>query len=448
MKIAILGFGSQGKSAYEYWNNSDNELTVCDSNETTTLPDNAKAKLGKNYLNNLSEYDLLIRTPALHPHEIALANPESPDILDKVWSNTNEFFKVCPTKNIIGVTGTKGKGTTSTLIAKMLEAAGKTVHLGGNIGIPPLEMLKNEIQPNDWVVLELANYQLIDLTSSPKIAVCLMVEPEHMDWHEDFTEYKAAKQNLFVHQQADDIAIYYNDNDNSKEIASAGQGSKIPYFAEPGAQVINEDVSINDAVIIEKSQIKLLGNHNLQNICAAITAFWQISKDKQAIHWTVETFSGLEHRLELVAEVAGVTFYDDSFGTTPDTAVVAIEAFEQPKVVVLGGSDKKANYEKLARTVKNHNVRAIVVIGHTAQAIEQALKDAGFLEIFHGGDSMKEILATAISKSETGDVLLLSPACASFGLFDNYKDRGDQFKQAVLEYAQAEQQLHLQAEQP
>jgi len=180
MRIAILGFGSQGAAALEYWSSADNEITICDAITELTLPENTKSQLGPDYLQSLDEFDLIVRSPSIHPKDIEAA---SPGVAAKVTTVTNEFFKVCPTKNIIGVTGTKGKGTTSTLITKMLEAAGKRVHLGGNIGTPPLEMLKNNIQPDDWVVLELANFQLIDLKYSPPIVACLMIASEHQDWH-------------------------------------------------------------------------------------------------------------------------------------------------------------------------------------------------------------------------------------------------------------------------
>lgn len=431
MNIAILGFGSQGKSAFEYWNNDKNKITICDANKNLIVPDGAKSKLGKNYLHNLDKFDLLVRTPALHPDDIKEANPKHPKILDKVTTNTEEFISVCPSRNIIGVTGTKGKGTTSTLIAKMLEAAGKAVYLGGNIGIPPLELLKHHITKDDWVVLELANFQLIDLKRSPKIAVCLMVEPEHMDWHKNFDEYKTAKRQLFANQTRYDTAIYFAENENSKEVVEVSPGKKIPYFSPPGAYIQNGSIFISEEEIIEASQIKLLGNHNLQNICAALTVFWQISHDKQAVRWTVSTFSGLEHRLEFVKEIKGVKYYDDSFGTTPETAVVAIEAFNEPKVVILGGSDKKGRYDKLAKTVKNHNVRKAILIGDTAPTIEKALKAEGFKGIVHGEKQMDKIVKQAKKEAKKGDIVLLSTGCASFGLFKNYKDRGEQFKQAV-----------------
>lgn len=443
MKIAILGFAGQGRSAYRYWSKPENEITICDFDAKISVPQGAKAQLGEDYLKNLDRFDLLVRTPALHPTDIVRANPDAPDILRKVWTNTNEFFKVCPSRNIIGVTGTKGKGTTSTLIANMLEAAGKTVHLGGNIGIPPLEMLHNTIQPNDWVVLELANFQLIDLQASPPIAVCLMVVPEHMDWHADMKEYVTAKQQLFLHQKSDNVAIYYAGNTHSKEVVSVSQGQKIPYYTPPGAFVDQTVIRIADQAICRVDELKLLGQHNWQNVCAAVTAVWQVTQDIDAMRKVLTTFSGLEHRLELVREIDGVTYYDDSFGTAPETAIVAIQAFERPKVVILGGSDKGASYEKLARTIKESNVRQVILIGNTthpryraaAPDIADALKRENVANITSlvkpGGSSMAEIVTAAQAAAQPGDVVLLSAGCASFDMFANYKDRGEQFKAAV-----------------
>ena len=438
MKIAILGYGSQGAAAFEYWNTDGNEITICDRNTKVKVPEGTKKQLGTKYLKHLDKFDLIVRSPAIHPKDIVSENPKNPDILDKVTSVTNEFFKVCPTRHIIGVTGTKGKGTTSTLIAKMLEASGKRVHLGGNIGIPPLEMLKNGILAEDWVVLELANFQLIDLKHSPHIAVCLMVEPEHMDWHEDMDEYVAAKQQLFMNQRPDDIAIYYSDNKNSEDVASATEGRLLPYMSQPGATVEDDYICIDDKKLFATKEIKLLGAHNLQNACAAITAFWQVAKDVHAVQYTLATFSGLEHRLEFVEEINGIKFYDDSFGTTPDTAIVAIEAFNEPKVVILGGSDKKARYDRLSKTVRDHNVRKVVIIGDTGPAIEKSLKNEGYNDILHGGKTMEAIVHKAAKAAKKGDIVLLSTGCASFGLFKNYKDRGDQFKSAVQALASTE----------
>lgn len=430
MKIAIVGYGDQGKSSYEYWNKDGNEITICDQKESLQLPEDVSKQLGPDHLKNLDQFDLIVRSPIVHPANIVKAN--TPEILSKVTSNTNEFFKVCPTKNIIGVTGTKGKGTTSTLIAKMLEASGKKVHLGGNIGTPPLKMLINGIGPEDWVVLELANFQLIDLKYSPRIGVCLMVVDEHLDWHKDSEEYIKSKQQMFISQNSDDFAVYYGQNALSEHIASVSQGDKIPYMKNPGADVIENTVMIEGQKICEVSEIKLLGKHNWQNICAAVTAVWQVDKNIEAIKSIITSFGGLEHRLELIREVNGVKYYNDSFGTTPETATVAIEAFTQPKVVILGGSDKGASYEELAETVKSNNVRSAVIIGQTGPAIRQALEKVGFTLTVDGGKAMIEIVETARKQAQPGDVVLLSTACASFDLFKNYKDRGEQFKSAVL----------------
>jgi UDP-N-acetylmuramoylalanine--D-glutamate ligase len=428
MKVAILGFGLQGKSAYGYWREG-NEITVCDENEKLSLPAGVEARLGRSYLHGLERFDLIVRSPSVHPSDIAKHN--SPDILDKVITVTNEFFKVCPSRNIIGVTGTKGKGTTCSLISKMLEADGRKAHLGGNIGTPPLDMLKAGIQADDWVVLELANFQLIDLKYSPHIAVCLMVTPEHLDWHADSDEYFTAKTQLFRYQTADDYAIYYAENGVSRRIATTGSGWKIPYMAPPGARVSGDNILVDNQTVCPVDDVKLLGRHNLQNACAAVTAVWKITQNVEAIRSVLASFSGLEHRLELVRELDGARYYNDSFGTTPETAMVAIEAFEAPKVVILGGSDKGADYGELAKLIAKSDVRKVLLIGEQAGRIQAAFDSIGFTNYTAGGKNIAEIVAAARSCAKPGDVILLSPACASFDMFKNYQDRGEQFKRAV-----------------
>lgn len=430
MKIAILGFGDQGKSAYEYWGRPENEITICDSSHEVSLPKNVQSQLGVDYLKNLERFDLIVRSPSIHPKDIEAS---SPGVSGKTTSVTNEFFRICPTKNIIGVTGTKGKGTTSTLITKMLTAAGKRVHLGGNIGVPPLEMLKNDIQPDDWVVLELANFQLIDLKYSPHIAVCLMIASEHQDWHKDFEEYTTAKQQLFSHQTENDIAVYNADDQNSVKIAFATHGTTIGYMHPTGAFVEYPNIKIYDEIICAVQEIKLLGQHNWQNVCASVTAVWQVTQDVEAIRSVVTTFSGMENRLELIRDLDGVKYYNDSFGTTPETAIVAIEAFTEPKVLILGGSDKGADFTALARTIVKSNVRYAIIIGDTGPKIATAIEATGS-ELPHAvfqSITMKEIVTMAKDRAEAGDVVLLSTGCASFGLFKNYKDRGEQFNEAV-----------------
>ena len=294
-------------------------------------------------------------------------------------------------------------------------------------------MLDAGIEADDWVVLELANFQLIDLEYSPHIAVCLMVVPEHLDWHESMDEYTDAKQQLFNHQTEEDIAIYYSENEISKKVASSSKGTKIAYFKAPGAHIEKDTIAIDENILCNINEVKLLGKHNLQNICAAVTAVWPITKNVNAISSSLSKFTGLEHRIELVREFNGVKYYDDSFATTPEAAIVALQAFKEPKILILGGSDKGAEFDNLAKEVSENNVKHVVLIGYTAEKIRKSLDKIGYSDYSDGGDSIEEIVDEATKYASPGDVVLLSTGCASFGLFKDYKNRGDKFKQAVLE---------------
>ena len=434
MKIAILGFAGQGQSSFEYWNTQENELTICDQDEKIVIPSGAKANLGPTYLKNLSKFDLIVRTPIVHPREIVANNPENPNILDKVTSNTNEFFRVCPSKNIIGITGTKGKGTTSTLTATMLEAAGKKVHIGGNIGTPPLELLKEGIEPDDWVVLELANFQLIDLKYSPKIAVCLMVVPEHLDWHEDMEEYIAAKQQLFINQNQEDIAVYFVNNEDSESIASASEGTLIPYFAKPGAYVENGTVYIENHDICKTSEIGLLGKHNWQNVCAAITTVWQIIQSTEQIHKVLVEFTGLPYRIELVRTVNNIRYYNDSFATAAGATIAAINAISGNKVLIIGGFDRGLDLTEISVEIKRKEkeIRKVLIIGASAQRTAKALDNSKYANYtVTESKEMDEIVKLATSFARPGDAIVLSPAFASFDMFKNFEERGNKFNEAV-----------------
>lgn len=429
MNVAIIGFGIEGRLNYEYWKRKGAAITVCDQNADIEVPADVQSQLGDGYLSDLGRFDVIVRSAGVNPDMIVAANS---GIKHKITTAINEFLRVCPTKNVIGVTGTKGKGTTSTLITKMLEAAGKDVYLGGNIGVSPFEFLDKLISES-FVVLELSSFQLTDVQHSPSTAVCLMVVPEHLNWHSDMDDYLRAKSQLFAHQKKSDTAIYFADDLTSHKIASHSPGRKIAYYAEPGAFVLDNKIIIDDEVVCEVGELRLLGKHNWQNACAAITTVWQFTHDLTAIKSILTTFSGLEHRLEFVRELDGVLYYDDSFGTTPETAIVALQAFEQPKVVILGGSDKGTEFEELAQVVVSDAVRHAIVIGDTAPKIERALLDAGFLaeDMTLGLTTMEEIVRTAKQYARSGEVVLLSTGCASFGLFKDYKDRGNQFKSVV-----------------
>jgi UDP-N-acetylmuramoylalanine--D-glutamate ligase len=445
VKIGIVGWGLEGQSAYRFYG-AEHEYLICNEAPQDDFPMqdrkvHVQALSGQrqpgltgnvedlSYLEGLEFCDKIIYS-VTSAKNLEKKFGRNQDFWSKATTIQHIFFQEVRSKNIIGVTGTKGKGTTSTLICEMLKAAGKRVFLGGNIGVPVLDFVR-DVAPDDWVVLELSNFQLYNLTYSPRIAVCLMVAPEHMDWHPDMTDYTQAKANLFRHQKPEDIAVYLADNEYSTKIASYSPGKKIPYYRQPGAYVDDAKIMIDGSEIIDKSEVKLVGDHNLQNICAALTAAWQIIQDKDAIRRALTNFSGLEHRLELAGQVNGVKYINDSFGTTPDTAIVALKAFEQPKIMILGGSDKGADFTQLAKEVKNSNVRHAIVIGQIADKIVSALRAVGYNDVTTGLGNMTEITNKARELAQPGDVVLLSTGAASFGMFKNYKDRGEQFKQAV-----------------
>lgn len=434
MKVAIVGFGSQGKSSLEYWLAQGADVTVIDANDQTEVPEGVQSRLGHGCMDDIDEYDVIVRAPIVHPKWILAVSKDPDSLLPKITSNTNEFFRVCPTKNIIGVTGTKGKGTTSTLIAHMLKTAGKRVHLGGNIGIPPLELLNENIQPEDWVVLELANFQLIDLKHLAHIAVCVMVNPEHLDWHEDFEEYIAAKQQMFIHQNENNIAVYYSENKHSESIADASPGKQIPYMKPPGAYVENDTFMVDGQEICKTSESKLPGKHNWQNVCAALTAVWQITQDKDALRRAIIEFSSLPYRIELRREIDGIRYYNDSFATGVGATVAAIEAIDGFKIMILGGFDRGLVLDELAENlvIRENEIRKVVLIGASADRLAEVLTKHGFTNYVHcPAKTMPEVVDFAKQQAQPGDAVVLSPAFASFDMFKNFEERGNRFNEAV-----------------
>ncbi len=429
MRVAIVGFGLEGNSALPYWQQRGANVTVCDQNPDVELPHDVDRQLGPTYLDNLSRFDIIVRTVGMHPKLILDKNP---GVEDKITTNLDEFLRVCPTKQVIGVTGTKGKGTTSMLITKMLEAAGKQVFLGGNYGIPALSFLP-QLTADSWVVLELSSYMLYDIKHSPHIAVCLMVVPEHLDWHHNAEDYFKAKSNLFAWQGPHDIAIYFAGNETSKQIAIRGQSRKIPYFAEPGAHIQDGQIVIGHTAICRTDELKLLGEHNWQNACAAVTAFWRAEQNVDAARSVLTTFSGLEHRLEFVREVDGVRYYNDSFGSDPYATMAAIASIPGDKVVIVGGYERMLPLEAFAEYIaRAKDLRSLLLIGQSASRVAEALRKAGFNNFqMTTANTIRGVLVEAIKLAKKGDAIVLSPGFASFDMFKNFEERGLLFKQAV-----------------
>lgn len=412
MKIAIAGFGLEGKTSFDYWNNSGNDLTIVDERDVVdgVLQDTATL-LGTGVFSQLADFDLIIRSPSVHPKKLPYG--------DKVWSATNEFFAKCPAP-IIGVTGTKGKGTTSSLIVSILRAAGKTVHLVGNIGLPALEILPR-IQPDDIVVYELSSFQLWDLEKSPHVAVVLGIEPDHLDVHTDFDDYVRAKMHITLEQNDGDVVIFNSNSEVAQKIAEAS----------PADIVIRYPFPIDDF----KDSLKIPGAHNQENASAAIAATRQFGVSDEVIHEGLASFTGLPHRIKFVREVGGVKFYDDSYSSAPAASLAALRSFKHPKIILLGGFEKKADFHELSEYIASTpSVKCAVVYGATRGRITATLKGAGVDDKkIHTLEAQvfTEIVQTAARMAESGDVVLLSPGCASFDMFRNFTDRGEQFIEIV-----------------
>jgi UDP-N-acetylmuramoylalanine--D-glutamate ligase len=409
MKVAIAGFGIEGKASLGYWLNLGADVTIADERETLEgVPSGIPMILGAGAFEKLDDFDLVIRAPSLRPEKIITSG--------KIWSATNEFFAKCPAL-IIGVTGTKGKGTTSSLITSILRAAGKTVHLAGNIGVPALEILP-EIAPDNIVVFELSSFQLWDLERSPHVAVVLMIEPDHLDVHADFEEYVAAKTNIVRWQTMEDIVVFNKNNPISHSIAERSAAQKISYPFES---------TLLDALVIP-------GAHNRDNACAAIAAVRPWTEDEAIIRKGLANFTGLPHRLKFIREVRGVEYYDDSISTTIGSARAAIESFPNKRVIaLLGGSDKGADYDGLVDYLQKKNVY-VIAMGKTGQTIAELCEQYG-VDCEYIDDGMKSVVAAADIVAHAGDVVILSPASASFDHYKNYADRGDQFISAVQDLA-------------
>ena len=438
MKIAIAGYGLEGKQNYKYFNKPGNDLTIVDEREDIDTPSDAKYITGDGAYDDMSQFDMVIRTAGLSPLKIKKAK--------LVWSATNEFFAKCKAP-IIGVTGTKGKGTTSSFITSILRSSGKKVHLVGNIGVPALSVLP-DIRPEEFVVYEMSSFQLWAIKYSPHIAVVLMIEPDHLDVHTDFEDYLKAKSNIRRWQNLNDICIYHPSNPFSQKIASVtlatiDQTTKGDYLnnihrygiKDDGLVYIKDDFFYtNDRKICPTNCVKLPGKHNLENACAAMSAVLELKLDISDNQFAegLRSFTGLPHRLKYVSEINDVKFYDDSISTTPGSAIAAIKSFTSPKVLILGGSYKGGDFTDLVKEIKKSNIRQIILMGDEANRIEQFLKDAGIVKYVNlERCSMFEIVSKAASAASPGDVVILSPACASFGMFKNYQDRGKKFINAV-----------------
>ncbi|MDR3582240.1 MAG: UDP-N-acetylmuramoyl-L-alanine--D-glutamate ligase [Candidatus Pacebacteria bacterium] len=456
-KIALLGFDREGRSVLRFLADDPEfrgaDIWILDKKEDIELPAgaNVRSQLGARYLDDLDRFDVIFRTAGARYHMPELQAAIAHGVT--VSSATKLFFERCP-GTIIGVTGTKGKGTTSTLIYEILKRGGKKAFIAGNIGRPAVDILP-EMDRDSWAVLELSSFQLIDLETSPHIGVALMVTSEHLDWHTDVEEYAAAKANVVRFQSPDDFAVLAEDYPRSAAYADLTAGSVFTFsrrhpvkkgtWVEGGAFRFAGDDGTNGGAtetICPVDTLHIPGEHNWENAGAAITVGKIAGISNGDIAAAIDDFRGLEHRLEFVAEKGGVRWYDDSYSTMPDAAEVALAAFDEPKIMILGGSSKGADFSSLAEAIRgSKSVKAIIGVGAEWPRIKEAILAANntpapsslppSILLLEGCTDMEAIVRAARGAAAPGDVVILSPACASFGMFKNYTERGDQFKAEV-----------------
>ncbi len=435
-RVVVLGIGISNKPLIQMLLSYGAIVTACDKNDDLTpelvslMRMGAKFSLGEKYLDNL-DCDLLVRTPGMRPDlpQILAAKKRGA----KITSEMELFFDLCPCK-IIGVTGSDGKSTTATLIYNLLKREGFSVYLGGNIGTPLLPKIES-IEKGQYVVVELSSFQLQTMKKSPHIAVVTNMSPNHLDIHKSMDEYIAAKKNIFAHQTKTGKLIINADNDITADFASEACGNVITFGRKTeGANVSIKDdkIYLDDTMIVDTSDIILPGMHNVENYMAAIAAVHKLVKPT-TIRKLAKSFAGVEHRIEYVREVDGVRFYNDSIASSPTRTRAGLYSFEQKIILIAGGYDKRIPFDELGYDIKER-VKRLYLVGATASKIKEAVVRA-----YEGKKTMPisihPTLDAAVKEAymgaEAGDVVMLSPACASFDMFKNFEERGKRYKELV-----------------
>ena len=453
-KITVMGLGlfGGGVGAVKYLVSQGAEVTVTDLKSAEELSASLKRlddlpvkfKLGKHDEEDFVNVDMLVVSPAVPDDskflEIAFKNSI------RIDSELSIFFRLCPAP-IIGITGSNGKSTTTSLLGEMLKESGIKTWVGGNIGISLLENLK-EIKPDDVVVLEISSFQLEYLArieASPHISIVTNIAPNHLDRHKTMENYIGIKKAIIHYQQEDDYAIMNYDDPILKKWETKGHRLWFSTTKElkHGAFLKNNEIIINHnskrTVIPCSTQINIKGIHNWQNIMAASYAATLMHADVESIKNAITGFTGLEHRLEHVNTINEEQYYNDSKATTPEAATAGIKAFDNPTILIAGGYDKQVSLHQFALECVR-NTKCVILIGGTAETIQKLIQDIKGEKIkpdVYMAASLDESVKKASEVAEPGDIVLLSPACASFGMFANYEERGKEFKELVRDIVAA-----------
>ena len=445
-KVAIIGLGVSNLPLLDYMHNVGAKVTVFDNRIIEDIPKDTMKKitdyamefsLGPNNLSKLEGFDIIFRSPSCLP-----TVPELQKEVERGAILTSEIemlMKLCPGK-VIGVTGSDGKTTTTTLIYEILKANGYNCYLGGNIGTPLFTKL-NEMTPDDIIVLELSSFQLMGMEISPSISVITNISPNHLNVHSSYEEYIDAKKNIFKYQDKDGIIVLNYDNAITKAAAKEANG-KVVFFS---SKTKLEDGIILDGDIIKECKDKLRrhilstntvalrGTHNYENICAAIAATSSLVEVEDAVK-AVQEFKGVQHRLEFIREIDGVKWYNDSIGTSPTRTIAGLHSFDERIVLIAGGYDKHLDYTPIAKPILE-KVDSLILIGDTAPKIFDAVKNEAEKQgkdiKIYMCDEFKNTVLVAKKVAKPGQIVLFSPASASFDLFKNFEERGNKFKELV-----------------
>ena len=436
-KITVLGIGVSNLPLIKMLAQNGANVTACDKREKDKLADemeqlsayDIKYNLGEGYLENI-DADIVFKTPGMRYDVPQLLKAKENGAA--VTSEMEVFFDLCDAK-IIGVTGSDGKTTTTTLISEMLKKQGYRVWLGGNIGKPLLEETEN-IKAEDMIVVELSSFQLHTMKQSPSVSVVTNLSPNHLDMHKDMQEYIDAKKNIFLHQKDGDRLVLNFDNEITKDFEKVSKVKPV-FFSrksriENGVYLKDGFIYYDDVAVLDINEIKIPGMHNVENYMAAIAALWGIVS-VDAIQEVARTFGGVEHRIEFVREIDGVKFYNDSIASSPTRTEAGLCSFDKKVILIAGGYDKKIPFDDFGKSIKEH-VKTLVLIGKTAPLIKAAAEKAGMNEIVMC-DSMEQAVRECKKRAECGDTVLLSPACASFDMYKNFAMRGNHFKTVVGE---------------
>ena len=443
-KVAIIGMGVSNIPLLDYFFEKGAKVSVFDNREITD--ENILNKInnynfelytGENSLDNLKGFDIIFRSPSAMPFKKEIAEEKERGAI--VTTEIEMVLKLAPCK-VIGITGTEGKTTTTTITYEILKKTGKNVFLGGNIGKPIFTQVK-DIKEDDIIVLEMSSFQLMDMDVSPDISLVTNIYPDHLNIHRSYEEYQEAKKNIFYHQNENGILVLNYDNEITRSFAKDANG-KVIFFSskeklEDGYIYDDTDGNIKlckDGVrrhLINKKDIKLRGIHNYENICAAL-ALTDTIVDVDTQIDAIKNFIGVEHRLEFVRELNNVKWYNDSIGTSPASTIAGLKSFDENIILIAGGSDKGLDYDEIGKIIAE-KVGSLVLCGPTSEKIEEAVKknlNGRNIDIYHVSN-LEEQVNKAYEISKPGDVVLLSPASASFDAFKNFMERGEKFKDFV-----------------